>query len=150
MINQCKKCGSKNLYLEPRVKGQDIMTANMVALKCKNCDTWLKWCPKSERINYITASQMFDNFDNERENVIKQLKQQLEEKDKEIKELKVFEKAYYDNQLQASQEDMSLLLQNAYQLPNSTQLIIKELVVKIYNMIINELNNQLKDLKNKN
>ena len=35
-----------------------------------------------------------------------QLKQQLEEKDKEIERLKVFEKAYYYNQLQASQEDI--------------------------------------------
>ena len=37
---------------------------------------------------------------------IDQLKQQLEEKDKEIERLKFFEKAYYYNQLQASQEDI--------------------------------------------
>ena len=53
MINQCKKCGSKNLYLEPRIKGQDVMTADMVALKCKGCGSWLKWCPKDERKYYI-------------------------------------------------------------------------------------------------
>lgn len=53
MIKECKKCGSKNLYLEPRIKGQDVMTANMVALKCKDCGFWLKWCPKDERKFYL-------------------------------------------------------------------------------------------------
>lgn len=52
MIDKCKKCGSKNLYLEPRVKWQDILTADMVALKCKDCVSWLKWCPKDERKYY--------------------------------------------------------------------------------------------------
>lgn len=53
MIKECKKCGSKNLYLEPRIKGQDVLTADMVALKCKDCGSWLKWCPKNERVNYL-------------------------------------------------------------------------------------------------
>lgn len=53
MIDKCKHCGSKELYLEPRVKGQDILTADMVALKCKSCGKWLKWCPKNERVNYL-------------------------------------------------------------------------------------------------
>ena len=53
MITKCKKCGSKNLYLEPRIAGQNILTADMVALKCKDCGAWLKWCPKNERINYL-------------------------------------------------------------------------------------------------
>lgn len=53
MITKCKKCGSNNLYLEPRIAGQDILTANMVALKCKDCSSWLKWCPKNERVNYL-------------------------------------------------------------------------------------------------
>ena len=53
MITNCKKCGSRNLYLEPRVQGQDILTADMVALKCKDCGAWLKWCPKNERANYL-------------------------------------------------------------------------------------------------
>lgn len=57
MIRECKKCGSKNLYLEPRVKGQDILTANMVALKCKDCGSWLKWCPKDERKYYYANTQ---------------------------------------------------------------------------------------------
>lgn len=57
MIKQCKKCGSKNLYLEPRVKGQDILTADMVALKCKDCGSWLKWCPKDERKYYYANTQ---------------------------------------------------------------------------------------------
>lgn len=53
MISECKKCKSKNLYLEPRIAGQDILTADMVALKCKDCGNWLKWCPKNERVNYL-------------------------------------------------------------------------------------------------
>ena len=57
MIKECKKCGSENLYLEPRVKGQDVLTANMVALKCKDCGNWLKWCPKDERQFYINKKQ---------------------------------------------------------------------------------------------
>lgn len=57
MIKECKKCGSKNLYLEPRIKGQDVMTADMVALKCKDCGSWLKWCPKDERKYYYASTQ---------------------------------------------------------------------------------------------
>lgn len=53
--------------------------------------------------------------------------QQLAEKDKEIERLKVFEEAYYFNQTQVSQESMDLLLQNAYQVHNETQLAIQEL-----------------------
>ena len=81
MIKECKKCGSKNLYLEPRIKGQDVLTADMVALKCKDCGFWLKWCPKDERkfylkqpkdkwqklkewLEYRTAENgVFDNYD---------------------------------------------------------------------------------------
>lgn len=57
MIKECKKCGSKNLYLESLIKGQDVMTANMVALKCKDCDSWLKWCSKDERKYYYANTQ---------------------------------------------------------------------------------------------
>lgn len=57
MIKQCKKCGSENLYLEPRIEGQDVMTADMVALKCKDCGSWLKWCPKDERKYYYANTQ---------------------------------------------------------------------------------------------
>lgn len=58
MIKECKKCGSKNLYLEPRIKGQDVLTADMVALKCKDCGSWLKWCPKNERVNYLKIEEL--------------------------------------------------------------------------------------------
>ena len=73
MIKECKKCGSKNLYLESRIKGQDVMTANMVALKCKDCGFWLKWCPKDERKFYL--KQPKDKW--------QKLKEWLEEKIKE-------------------------------------------------------------------
>lgn len=62
MITTCKKCGSKNLYLEPRIKGQDVMTADMVALKCKDCGSWLKWCPKDERKYYYANKQSKDKW----------------------------------------------------------------------------------------
>lgn len=62
MIKQCKKCGSENLYLEPRVKGQDVLTADMVALKCKDCGSWLKWCPKDERKYYYANTQPKQNY----------------------------------------------------------------------------------------
>lgn len=58
MITKCKKCGSNNLYLEPRIAGQDILTADMVALKCKDCGSWLKWCPKNERVNYLKIEEL--------------------------------------------------------------------------------------------
>ena len=53
MIKECKKCGGKNLFLEPRIKGQAVLTTDMVALKCKDCGSWLKWCPKDERKFYL-------------------------------------------------------------------------------------------------
>ena len=82
------------------------------------------------------------------------------EKDKEIERLKVFEKAYYFNQTQVSQESMDLLLQNAYQVHNETRLAIQELEkVKIllqnavnyegYTFVglYDAVNNQIKELK---
>lgn len=61
MINVCNKCGSKNLYLEPRIKGQDVLIADMVALKCKDCGSWLKWCSKDER-KYYCNKQPIDKW----------------------------------------------------------------------------------------
>lgn len=54
-MNKCKYCNSENLILEPQVKGQDVMTANVVALKCGDCGKWLKWCPKDERKYHFQA-----------------------------------------------------------------------------------------------
>lgn len=64
-MNKCKYCGSENLILEPRVKGQDVLIADMVALKCGNCGKWLKWCPKNERKNHINNIQVFEHIVNE-------------------------------------------------------------------------------------
>ena len=47
-MNKCKYCNSENLILEPQVKGQDVMTANVVALKCGDCGKWIKWVTKEE------------------------------------------------------------------------------------------------------
>ena len=71
MINKCKKCGSKNLYLEPKIKGQDILSADMVALKCKDCSSWLKWCPKDERKYYYHNTLKKDKWQILKEFVIK-------------------------------------------------------------------------------
>lgn len=65
MIKECKRCGGKNLYLEPRIKGQDVMTADIVALKCEDCGAWLKWCPKNERVKYIKNTQAFEHIINQ-------------------------------------------------------------------------------------
>lgn len=76
----------------------------------------------------------------------------IEEKDKEIERLKVFEKAYYFNQTQVSQESMDLLLQNAYQVHNETQLAIQELE-KVKNFVdgrtycADYINKRIQDLK---
>ena len=56
-MNKCKYCNSANLILEPRVQGQDIMTADQVALKCDDCGKWIKWCPKDQRKYYIQATK---------------------------------------------------------------------------------------------
>ena len=73
MIKQCKKCGSKNLYLEPRIKGQDVMTADMVALKCRDCGVWLKWCPKDERKYYLNKQPKEDTKWQKLKKIIKNL-----------------------------------------------------------------------------
>lgn len=66
---RCKHCQSDNLYLEPKVAGQDPMTADMVALKCGNCNKWLKWVKKDERHLYSKKKQ-------EQKKVIKEPKEQ--------------------------------------------------------------------------
>lgn len=71
---------------------------------------------------------------------IDQLKQQLEEKDREIERLKVFEKAYYFNQLQASQEDIQQFQQLANQnAVNINHIAITELE-KVKTLIQNAIN----------
>lgn len=54
----CKYCGCTDLVLEPRIKGQEVMNADMCALKCSACGKWLKWCPKTDRYLYAKAKTM--------------------------------------------------------------------------------------------
>ena len=68
---------------------------------------------------------------------IDQLKQQLEEKDKEIERLKVFERIYYQNQLQASQED----IQKFQQLANQSAVNINHIAI----IELEKVKMQLKD-----
>jgi hypothetical protein len=64
-IFECKYCKSKNLVLESRVSGEDVLTANMVALKCADCGKWIKWCPKEERHFYIKEKEPIFTFTQE-------------------------------------------------------------------------------------
>ena len=52
-MENCKYCQSENLYLEPKNEADDVLTANQVALKCKDCGKWLKWVKKEDRRKYI-------------------------------------------------------------------------------------------------
>lgn len=81
MIKECKKCGSRNLYLEPRIKDQDVLTSAMVALKCKDCGIWIKWCPKDERKFYINK-QPIDKWQKLKEWIEKDIKKNHKENDR--------------------------------------------------------------------
>lgn len=77
---------------------------------------------------------------------ITNLKKQLEEKDKEIERLKVFERIYYQNQLQASQEDINKLFQSAYQSPIAVGL--NEIAIQELEKVKIELKNKICMVKN--
>lgn len=88
----------------------------------------------SKEVKYIRKvgdrAFLFETYEQPLRTQIKQLKQQLAKKDKEIERLKVFEKIYYQNQLQASQETINKLFQSAYQSPVAVglnQIAIQEL-----------------------
>lgn len=70
----------------------------------------------------------------------KVIEEKLKEKDKEIERLKVFEKAYYFNQLQASQED----IQQFQQLANQSAVNINHIAIteleKVKTLIQNAIN----------
>lgn len=70
-IRKCKYCGSENLYLEPKVEGQDPLTADTVALKCRDCNKWLGWCAKDNRKYYLKKAENFDKTE-ETEEVIEE------------------------------------------------------------------------------
>ena len=53
-MEKCKYCESNEFILEPKNDGEDIITANMVALKCNKCGKWLKWVKKEDRRKYIS------------------------------------------------------------------------------------------------
>ena len=78
-MNKCKYCNSGNLILEPQVKGQDVMTANVVALKCGDCGKWLKWCPKDERKYHFQAVKQNKEYDEQTKQIDEQRKQAVKE-----------------------------------------------------------------------
>lgn len=54
---KCKYCESEDLYLEAKTPEEDVLEADMVALKCKSCGKWLKWVRKTDRHKYIKEEQ---------------------------------------------------------------------------------------------
>lgn len=114
-------------------------------------------------LTIIGSRVHLENLVVELKNKIKDRDIIIEEKDKEIERLKVFEKVYYQNQIQASQETINKLLQSAYQSPIAiglNQIAITELEkVKIllqnavnyegytFIGIYDAVNNQIKKLK---
>ena len=79
---------------------------------------------RNKRIDEIVErdKKLFDDKNKE----LEKLKQQLAEKDKEIERLNFFEKAYYYNQLQASQED----IQKFQQLANQSAININYIAIQ--------------------
>ena len=86
-MNKCKYCNSENLILEPQVKGQDVMTANLVALKCGDCGKWLKWCPKEERKYHFQAVKQDKEYDEQTKQIDEQGKQAVREFAEKLKSL---------------------------------------------------------------
>lgn len=58
-MENCKYCDSNEFILEPKNEGEDIITANMVALKCNKCGKWLKWVKKEDRKVYLAKTGVF-------------------------------------------------------------------------------------------
>ena len=54
---KCKYCESEDLYLEPKNPEENVIDADMVALKCKSCGKWLKWVRKTDRHKFIKEEQ---------------------------------------------------------------------------------------------
>lgn len=52
-MEKCKYCQSEHLYLESKNEREDVLIANQVALKCKDCGKWLKWVKKEDRTKYV-------------------------------------------------------------------------------------------------
>ena len=87
-IKKCKYCESENLYLAPKNEGEDPLTANTVAIKCKDCGKWLAWCPKADRKLYAKNAQ--NSVETQKvEQVIKEEKKSeiLPKKEPKVKEI---------------------------------------------------------------
>lgn len=80
----------------------------------------------------------------EYEKQIADLKANLAEKDKEIERLKFFEKAYYYNQLQASQED----IQKFQQLANQSAININYIAIQELEKVKVNLKDRISMMKN--
>lgn len=125
-----------NYHLRYELAGADETITNLKQ-QLKEKDKLLKCYQEEEKLiadmlgdkdlTIIGSRVHLKNLIVELKNKIKDKDIVIEEKDKEIERLKVFEKAYYFNQTQVSQESIDLLLQNAYQVHNETQLAIQEL-----------------------
>ena len=95
-MNKCKYCNSENLILEPQVKGQDVMTANVVALKCGDCGKWLKWCPKDERKYHFQAVKQNKEYDEQTKQIDEQRKQAVREFAEKVKKYSYTDNCFTD------------------------------------------------------
>lgn len=101
---KCKYCNSENLILEQRSKDTcHILDAQQVALKCADCGKFIKWCPKTERkFYYLNTNKIYnklidqendhekliDDFQQERENLCKQIQMQNNARKRLVQALK--------------------------------------------------------------
>ena len=73
IIEKCKYCGSTEFYLEAKDKDPDILNAQVVNVKCKECGKWLGYANKGEREHYLGLdSKLSVENEQEQENTISQ------------------------------------------------------------------------------
>ena len=77
---KCKYCGSTNLYIEPKNAGEDPLTADTVALKCRDCGKWLGWCAKANRSYYLRKAENFNETQKVEEVIKKEEKVEISPK----------------------------------------------------------------------
>ena len=73
IIEKCKYCGSTEFYLEAKDKDPDILNAQVVNVKCKECGKWLGYANKGEREHYLGLdNELSVESEQEQDNTISQ------------------------------------------------------------------------------
>lgn len=139
----------------------NIYGKGTIGFTCDSCGRETNGCNIVNGMKFCAKCYQETFGKDNQQNEIQQLKQQLAEKDKEIERLKFFEKAYYYNQLQASQEDIQKFQQLANQSAiNINYIAIQELekvkdficdyseiTGQAWNHTLRFLNNRIEELK---